>query len=114
MCWILLTTTYLKDQPHFMTNYSYPRQRRRPARQRKPRFKRPLVVLTYLEDRLTAIHSSTPAVQFVRLDVTPSATPDDENTDFPKTPAAKQLSVPLLSALPPEQHRAAQRAFRHS
>lgn len=92
-----------------MTNYPDHRQHRSPARQRKPRFKRPLVVLTCREDRLTDIHTSTSVVQFVRLDVT---TPIAEDAEMPTPAVARLLSVPLLSALPPELHRAAQRAFR--
>lgn len=106
--------TYQKEQARFMTNYSYPRHPRRRPRQRKPRFKRPLVVLTYREDRLTAIHSSTPTVQFVRLDVTPSTPSDSEEDEVSAPSLARQLSVPLLAALPLELQRVAQRAFRQS
>ena len=97
-----------------MTNYHDPTPRRHPGSLRRPRFKRPLIVLTYREDRLTAIHSSTPAVQFVRLDLTAPVNPDAEAADFPIPCAARQLSIPLLAQLPPELHLAAQRAFRCS
>lgn len=97
-----------------MTNYHDPRHSRRSTHSRKPRFKRPLVVLTYCEDRLTTIHSSTATVQFVRLDITPISTPGTDNPEPPMPTATRQLSVPLLTELPAELHQAAQRAFRRS
>ena len=97
-----------------MTNYHDPTPRRPPPRLRKPRFKRPLIVLTYRADRLTDIHSSAPAVQFVRIDLTAPVSPDVEAADFPIPCTARQLSIPLLGQLPPELHLAAQRAFRCS
>ena len=97
-----------------MTNYHDPTPRRPPPSLRKPRFKRPLIVLTYRAGRLTDIHSSTPTVQFVRLDV---SEPDDsvpETAEFPAPCTARQLSIPPLGQLPSELHLAAQRAFRRS
>lgn len=97
-----------------MTNYHDPRHRRNPAHSCKPRFKRPLVVLTYRDDQLTAIHSSTPILQFVRLDVSTSTTIAGEDAESPAPSTARQLSVPLFAELPAELHQTAQRAFRRS
>lgn len=97
-----------------MTNYHDPRHNRHPAYHRKRRFKRSLVVLSYCEDQLTAIHSSTPTVQFVRLDITSTAMPLSDNAEFPVIAGAQLLSVPLLTEMPAELHQAAQRAFRSS
>lgn len=78
------------------------------------RFKRPLVVLTYRDNQLTTIHSSTPQIQFVQLNLTNLPNPDNESTSFPPPSSANALSVPSLSDMPVELHQAAQRAFRRS
>ena len=97
-----------------MTRYHHVRSRRPPPRSRNPRSKRPLIVLTYRNNHLETIHSSTPSVQFVRLDMTPPQNPDPEDGEFPVPSTARQLTIPSLSELPHDLHRAAQRAFRRS
>lgn len=81
-----------------------------PLRQRTERFKRPLVVLTYRDNRLTAIHSSTPSVQFVRLDVAL----DPVHAETSVTAPARQVTALALTDLALELRQAAQRAFRRS
>ncbi len=97
-----------------MTHYHHPQSRRPPPSRRKPRFKRPLVILTYRAEQLTAIHSSTPTVQFVRLDVSAPVGPEQQTAESSPAPTARQLSIPPLCGLPAELLRAAQGAFRHS
>ncbi len=97
-----------------MTRYHQPRPRRASPRGGQLRHKRALIVLTFRDDQLTAIHSSTPQVQFVRVDVASSATHDYLTTEVPVPLTARQLAVPRLCELPTELLRAAQAAFRRS
>ena len=97
-----------------MTHYHQPRSRRTPPRGDRPRYKRALIVLTFRNDQLTAIHSSTPQVQFVRVDISSSAALDNLATEVPVPLPARQLAVPRLCELPSELLHAAQAAFRRS
>ena len=97
-----------------MPQHHQTKSRRPQFRQRVPRFKRPLVILTYLGNQLESIHSSTPTVQFVRLDLQANTSTDAEAAEFPPAGAAHQLLIPALTELPEEFRLAAQRAFRRS
>ena len=81
-----------------------------PLRQRTERFKRPLVVLTYRDGQLQAIHSSTPSVQFVRLDVAL----DSVQAETLVTAPARQVTALALTDLALDLRQTAQRAFRRS
>ncbi|MDB5335666.1 MAG: hypothetical protein JWN70_1285 [Planctomycetaceae bacterium] len=97
-----------------MTRYHQPRSRRTPPRGDQPRHKRALIVLTYRDDQLAAIHSSTLQVQFVRVDVLPPAALETLTTEVHVPLTARQLAVPRLCELPTELLHAAQAAFRRS
>ena len=81
-----------------------------PLRQRTERLKRPLVVLIYRDGQLHAIHSSTPSVQFVRMDVAI----DPVHAETSVTVPARQVSALALTNLTLELRQSAQRAFRRS
>lgn len=91
-----------------------PRSRRTLRHSRDQRSKRPLVVLTYRNNLLDTVYSSTPSVQFVRLDVLGSTESDVQDGDFPPPSQASQLTIPALTDLPFDLRCAAQRAFRRS
>jgi hypothetical protein len=76
------------------------------------RLKRALVVLTYRNDQLDAIHSSTPSVQFVRLDVSAERRCGAQTADFSLVDSGQQMVVPALRELSADLRGAAQRAFR--
>lgn len=97
-----------------MRHSRHPRSRRPQSLARVTRFKRPLVVLTYRDNQLDAIHSSTPSVQFVRLDVTaPKATHEPAAIDPCIAVPARQFNALALSDMPADWRQTAQRAFRH-
>lgn len=81
-----------------------------PVRPQTERFKRPLVVLIYRDGQLDAIHSSTPSVQFVRMDVAL----DRVNAETSVTAPATQVPALALTNLSLELRLSAQRAFRRS
>jgi hypothetical protein len=70
------------------------------------------VVLTYRNDQLDAIHSSTPSVQFVRLNVCAERLSGSRPTDFSLVDSSQQMVVPALRELSADLRGAAQRAFR--
>jgi hypothetical protein len=76
------------------------------------RLKRALVVLTYRNDQLDAIHSSTPSVQFVRLNVCAESLSGSRPIDFSLVDSSQQMVVPALRELSADLRGAAQRAFR--
>lgn len=81
-----------------------------PRRQRPERFKRPLVILTYCDDQLQSIHSSTPSVQFVRLD----RSGDPATAETSVTHPAREVIPLALTELALDLRQTAQRAFRRS
>jgi len=94
-----------------MTQYHNSKAFRKYHSAKHQRFRRPLIVLTYHDNQLVAIHSSTPTVQFVRLDVVP-ADSGDTTRGFPSPTTARLVTVGALAELPAAHYRAAQRAFR--
>lgn len=97
-----------------MTRYHPPRSRRASPRGSQSRYKRALIVLTFRDDQLAAIHSSTPQVQLVSVDISPPAALETLTSEVPVPLTAQQLAVPRLCELPTELLRAAQAAFRRS
>lgn len=84
-------------------------------RSRATRGKRPLVILTCHDSGLDAIYSSTPNVQFVRLDVsTPDAMREGSPAEDSLAAAAIQITPLTFTDLPAEWRSTAQRAFRQS
>jgi hypothetical protein len=73
-----------------------------------------LVVLTYRHNELAAIYSSTPSVQFVRLDLETETTVLPQDADMSRGTSSRQLTVPALHELPDALHRVARQAFRNS
>ncbi len=84
-----------------------------PPKLRAKRCKRPLVILNYCDENLEGIYSSTPNVQFVRLDLSTLAAPHDPTDSFP-TAASRQFTPLTLADLPAQLRHTAQRAFRKS
>jgi hypothetical protein len=73
-----------------------------------------LVVLTYRHNELVAIYSSTPSVQFVRLDLETEPAVLTQEGDISLSTCSRQLTVPALHELPDALHRVARQAFRNS
>ncbi len=95
-----------------MTQYHNSKAFRKYHSAKHQRFRRPLIVLTYHDNQLVAIHSSTPTVQFVRLDVVTADAGDTTTWGFPSPTTARLVTVASLAELPADRYQAAQRAFR--
>lgn len=79
------------------------------------RTKRPLIVLVYQDLQLQTLYSSSPQIQFVQLDLTPSsATKTSTSTAEEALGEAKQVAAQTLSELPSHLREEVQRAFRRS
>ena len=97
-----------------MTQYHRLRSRRRQPQRPAPRTKRPLVILTYRDNHFESIHTSTPQVQFVRIDFDGFTSTRIEAAEIPIPGPGRVLTVGSFAELPETSRIAAQQAFRRS